>query len=93
MTYKVEIRPAALEFIRKLSPKHQRQIRSKIDGLENNPRPANAEQLRGYADFWRLRSGDYRIIYTIQDQILLVTVVTVGNRGDIYERLRRMLGR
>jgi len=93
LAYTVEIRPAALEFIQRLSPKHQRQIRTKIDALESDPRPANAEQLQGYDQLWRIRSGDYRIIYTVQDQVLLVTVVAVGDRKDIYKRLRRMLGR
>jgi mRNA interferase RelE/StbE len=93
LPHKVEIRPAALDFIQQLNPKHRRQIKSKIDSLENNPRPANAEQLKGYDSFWRIRSGDYRIVYTIQDNVLLVTVITVGNRGDIYARLRRLLGK
>ena len=93
MAYTVEIRPAALEFIQQLTPKYRRQVTSKIEALKNDPRPANAEQLRGYPQFLRIRSGNYRIVYTINDQVLLVTVITVGNRQDIYDRLRRMFER
>jgi mRNA interferase RelE/StbE len=93
LAYTVEIRPAALEFIQQLTPKHRRQVTSKIEALKNDPRPANAEPLRGYPQFLRIRSGAYRIVYTINDQVLLVTVITVGNRQDIYDRLRRMFER
>jgi mRNA interferase RelE/StbE len=93
LAYTVEIRPAALEFLQQMNAKHRQQVVSKIEALKTDPRPANAEPLQGYPQFLRLRSGSYRIVYAVNDQVLVVTVILVGNRGNIYERLRRMLER
>ncbi len=89
MAYSVGIRPKALEFIKEQAPKHQRQIRKKIDSLKREPRPTNAKKLEGGDGLWRVRTGDFRIVYTVEDEELLVVIVTVGNRKDIYDRLRR----
>ncbi len=89
MTYSIAIRPKALELIKEQAPKHQKQIRKKIDSLEHEPRPPNAKKLEGGDGLWRVRTGDFRIVYTIEDEELLVVIVTVGNRKDIYDRLRR----
>lgn len=88
-SYIVEIRRPALEFIKKQAPKHQKQIRKKIDSLESDPHQHSAKRLDGGDGLWRVRTGDFRIIYTIQDEKLLVVIVTVGNRKDIHDRLKR----
>ena len=89
MAYSVRIRPKALQFIKDQAPKHQRQIQKKIDSLKHEPRPSNAKKLEGGDGLWRVRTGDFRIVYTIENEELLVVIVTVGNRKDVYDRLKR----
>ena len=93
MTYTIEIDPDALSDMESLPKKIRRQVDKKILGLANNPKPAKAIQLKGDENkgIWRLRSGDYRIIYEIQNDTLVVFVVLVGNRKEIYKRLKRIL--
>ena len=55
-----------------------------LRGLADNSRPHGVKKLKGYRDYWRIRVGDYRIIYTIQDDRLIVTVIRIGNRRDVY---------
>lgn len=56
-----------------------------ITALEENPRPHGCKKLKGYDDLWRIRIGDYRVIYAIEDIILLVDIREVGNRKDVYK--------
>ena len=83
--YRIELRPAAARALRKLDP----QIRSRIQGaialLAQDPRPPAARALRGRPGL-RVRAGDYRIIYTVADDVLLVVVVTLGHRREVYDR-------
>lgn len=55
--------------------------------LQDNPRPVGCKKLKGYKQLWRVRVGDYRIIYAIDDVILLVDVREVGHRKDIYDKM------
>ena len=91
--YDIQIHPDALDELVALPKKARRQVDQKIVGLAENPRPTNASPLKGnpYKGIWKLRSGDYRIIYQIQDKALVVFVVMVGNRKDIYRKLKRIL--
>lgn len=83
--YRIELRPAAARALRKLDP----QIRSRIQGaialLAQDPRPPAARALRGRPGL-RVRVGDYRIVYTVADDVLLVVVVTLGHRRGVYDR-------
>ncbi len=85
MNYTVKVARAAEKFLRGLTDKklYQR-IREVIDGLERQPRPADCLKLKGVDDLYRIRVGDFRIVYQIQDQHLLVLVVQVGHRREIY---------
>jgi mRNA interferase RelE/StbE len=58
-----------------------------LQDLEDNPRPPSAQRLHGIRDYWRIRVGNWRVIYTIEDQQLVVLVVKIGHRGDVYRRL------
>lgn len=58
-----------------------------LASLQANPRPVGCKKLKGYKHLWRVRVGDYRIIYAIDDVILLVDVREVGHRKDIYDNL------
>ncbi len=83
--YRLELKPAAMRSLRKLPPDVQRRVARKIEALTRNPRPTGVEKLKGIADLYRLRAGDYRILYQIQDKILLLLVVQVGHRREIYK--------
>ncbi len=87
MRYTVTILPAALKALQNLSQGDQRRARVKIDGLADNPRPPGGVKLKGHGNLFRCRVGDYRIIYQIIDTRLLVTVIDLGHRREIYRDL------
>jgi mRNA interferase RelE/StbE len=84
MAYEVEVRPLAKRQIRRLPIAAQDQIRPVIRALANEPRPSGVVKLHGADDLYRVRSGDYRIVYQIRDAVLVVVVVTVGHRREVY---------
>ena len=83
--YRIELRPAATRALRKLDPSIRPRVQGAIALLAEDPRPPASTQLRGRPGF-RVRVGDNRIIYTIADDVLLVVVVTLGHRRDVYDR-------
>lgn len=83
MTYRVDILPVAARAIRKLPPEAKRRVQAVIELLRDNPRPPSAEKLVARAE-WRVRSGDYRVLYRIEDSRLLVVVVGAGHRRDVH---------
>lgn len=83
--YQVEFRPAAVRALRKIGPKMRERIHGAIALLASDPRPPASRQLKG-REGRRVRVGDYRIIYTIADDVLLIVVVTVGHRREVYDR-------
>ncbi len=87
MQYQVELARKAHKFLAAQSAKVQKQISEKIDLLETDPRPHGYKRLKGKKELYRVRTGDYRIIYTIKDTQLLVLVVQIGNRRDVYQSL------
>lgn len=78
------MRPAAERSLRRIDPQVRPRIRGAIALLAQDPRPPASRKLRG-RDGYRVRIGDYRILYLIQDEVLLVVVVTVGHRRDVYK--------
>jgi len=87
MTYRVEVKPSAADALAKIPEPHRRRIVRKIDQLANNPRPRGVILLEGPSSLYRIRVGDYRIVYQIQDRALVVLVVRIGHRGDVYRHL------
>jgi mRNA interferase RelE/StbE len=84
--YKVVISRSAEKDLSKLSKKVLLPISNAIDALEVNPRPPGCKKLKGATEnLWRIRVGDYRIIYAIADEVRIVDVRKVGHRKDIYE--------
>ena len=79
-------RPQSL-FVSKIN-RIQQQIITKLRELEINPRPHGYKQLKGKHELYRVRTGDYRIIYTIKDNQLFVLVVQIGNRRDVYNNIK-----
>ena len=84
MAYQVAILPAALRQLSKLPRIAQERIQQRIDALSDDPRPPGTKALAGRSGFYRLRVGDYRVIYEIRDEILTVLVVRVGHRREVY---------
>ena len=82
--YRIEFRPAALRELNRIDRSTQPRIQGAISLLAKDPRPPASRPLRG-RDGYRLRVGDYRIIYTIDDGILLIVEVTIGHRRDVYQ--------
>jgi mRNA interferase RelE/StbE len=87
MIYAVQFLETAVEELAELPQEVQRQILKRIEGLKTVPRPAGVKQLKGPEKFLRLRVGDYRLIYLIEGKHLVVLVVKIGDRKDIYERV------
>ena len=79
----MEVRPAALRALRKLDPKVRPRIEGVVALLAEDPRPPASRPLKGRPGY-RVRVGDYRIIYTVQDDVLLIVVFTLGHRRDVY---------
>ncbi|MDJ0355723.1 type II toxin-antitoxin system RelE/ParE family toxin [Paenarthrobacter sp. PH39-S1] len=85
MIYAVQIAPAAARQLRKLPPESRRRIQAAIELLAVTPRPPGTKKLAGNTGDWRIRTGDYRIVYEIHDDRLVVLVVAVGHRRGIYQ--------
>jgi mRNA interferase RelE/StbE len=84
MRYQLTIRSKAVKSLEKIDEPFYTNIKTAIYSLGSNPRPPGCKKLRG-RDGYRIRVGDYRIIYNIFDNILTVDVVVLGHRKDIYE--------
>ncbi|WP_047523510.1 type II toxin-antitoxin system RelE family toxin [Microbacterium sp. ZOR0019] len=85
MTYSVQILPVAVRTIRKLPPEAKRRVEAVIELLAEDPRPPAAKKLSARPE-WRVRSGDYRVLYRIEDRMLTVVIVHAGHRRDVHER-------
>lgn len=85
-SYRIEVAPAAARQLRKLDPAARRRVQAAVELLSEEPRPGGAKKLVGGDGEWRVRTGDYRIVYEIRDQVLLVLVLAVGHRREVYQR-------
>ena len=84
MTYQVVLTPSAARQLRKFDPPVRRRLQAAIELLAIEPRPPPATRLVGGGGEWRVRTGDYRIVYEIEEDRLLVLVLRVGHRRDVY---------
>ena len=84
MNYAIEIKPAAMKALAGLPRADQQRIRGKIEALANNPRPVGVVKLSGPENLYRVRSGDYRVVYQICDRILVVVIIRIGHRREVY---------
>jgi mRNA interferase RelE/StbE len=85
LPYRIEIAPASERQIRKLEATVRRQVLKKIEALGSNPRPVGVEKL-AVTGLYRVRVGDYRIIYDVEDKVSRVLVLKVGDRKQVYRR-------
>ena len=84
--YQIQIKPSAKKDIKKLPSDVATRIAKKIDELSLVPRPAGCKKLHGTSDsLWRIRVGDYRILYGIDDAVYIIDIHYVGNRRDVYD--------
>ena len=82
-SYKILIKPSAAKELESVPTKDRRRLATKIKRLGSNPRPPGCEKLSGL-ERYRIRQGNYRVLYEIQDNVLLVLVVKVGHRKVVY---------
>jgi mRNA interferase RelE/StbE len=85
MPYTVTIKPKAEKFLAGLRDVQlYRRLRQAVDDLALTPRPSGCLKMQGGEELYRIRVGDYRIIYEVQDSVLFVLVVRIGNRREVY---------
>ena len=82
--YRIEVSATAEKQIRKLDRSDQIRVLRAIQALSKEPRPPGTRKLRGYADVFRVRIGVYRIIYSLEQDRLLIIILKVGHRRDVY---------
>ncbi len=87
MSYTIEFSRKAERQFRDLPKSIQVKLTPKINALADNPRPRGAKKLEGENELYRIRVGDYRVIYQVQDKALIVLVVKIGDRKEIYRRI------
>jgi mRNA interferase RelE/StbE len=81
--YKLLIKPSAAKELEAISPKDRRKVITRIEALATDPRPHGCEKLSGQ-EHYRVRQGDYRVVYGIDDAAQTVLVVKIGHRRDVY---------
>ena len=82
--YKVNIRKSAIKELAKLPSNEALKITKELRNLIKNPRPVGCKKLIGYKNLYRLRIGNYRVIYLIDDEIQVIEITKIGNRKEIY---------
>jgi mRNA interferase RelE/StbE len=87
MAYAVIFTRSADKDLERIAPAERGAIIRKAAALADNPRPSGVKKLTGADDLYRIRAGNYRIIYEIADRIITVTVVRIGHRKDVYRKL------
>ena len=84
MTYEVRLARRAARSLASLERREQQRVRAALDLLADNPRPPNCAAMQGEGSVYRVRVGDYRIVYEVLDGVLLIHVVRIGHRRDVY---------
>ncbi|HJT22687.1 MAG TPA: type II toxin-antitoxin system RelE/ParE family toxin [Nitrospira sp.] len=84
MAYSVLLAPPAERQFKALDEPVQKRVVKRLRILKENPRPQGVKKLAGEDDLYRIREGDYRIVYTIRDKELIVLVVKIGDRKEVY---------
>lgn len=82
--YRVEVARRAAKALQRLARPDQQRVRAAIDLLANDPRPSGCTKLVGENHAYRVRTGDYRIVYDVMDDRLVVQVVRIGHRREVY---------
>jgi mRNA interferase RelE/StbE len=84
--HSVEVKPSARKELEALPDELLARVVRKLDALADSPRPAGCRKLKGYNDQWRIRVGDWRVVYIIDDAAKLVSVTRIAHRREVYDR-------
>jgi mRNA interferase RelE/StbE len=87
MPYVIQFKNSALKVLYKLPKERAHPIAYAIDALGKNPRPQGCKKLKGLDNLYRIRVANYRVVYQIYDKVLIVLVVSIGDRKEIYRNL------
>ena len=87
MKYRIEVKRSAAKALKKIPKPDRKRISEKIDSLEEKLPNQDITKMKGNNPFHKVRVGNYRIIYEIQDDVLLILIVKIGHRKDIYKNL------
>ena len=82
--YAVTFARSARRELEDLEPRHIDRVLTRIEGLASEPRPSGAKKLQGAQQLWRIRVGDYRVVYSVNDRQRVVDIVRVRHRRDVY---------
>lgn len=91
MAYALDLAPAAIRDLKRIPKDVRRSITQTIDTLAFDPRPQGCEKLEGASDLYRVRCGEYRVIYQVQDDVLVVLVVRARHRREVYRDLSSLI--
>lgn len=86
MAYEVEFEAQVAKQLRDMQRADLDRVMDRVKALADDPRPQGSEKLAGMANAWRIRSGNYRVVYTVDDRAQVVTVTRVGHRREVYRR-------
>lgn len=87
MQYKIEIAPRALKFLKTIPQTDKQKIEAKIQDLSKNPRSDQVIKLSGKdTDHYRARQGNYRIVFSIHDEKLIIEIIEIDHRKDVYKK-------
>jgi len=87
LSYKIEVKKSAAKDLKKIPKADRKRIVDKIDSLAENPPLKETTKMKGNNPFHKIRVGDYRIVYEIQEDVLLILIIKIGHRKDIYRNL------
>ena len=87
MAYAIAFKASALKELEKLPKSTAQSVLPRITALAANPRPSGCTKLKGVGNMWRIRIGEYRVIYTIEDVREIVDIRIIAHRGEVYRRL------
>jgi len=87
LKYRIEVKKSAAKALKKIPKPDQKRISERIDNLAKNLPNPDTTKMKGNNPFHKIRVGDYRIVYEIQDYILLILIIKIGHRKDIYRSL------
>jgi mRNA interferase RelE/StbE len=84
-SYAVELKPSARKELESLPDSVLPRVVRRLELLAHDPRPAGCKKLKGYKDQWRLRIGDWRVVYVVEDKARLVSVTRIAHRREVYD--------
>lgn len=87
MDYDIQYKSSVKKDLKKLNQSDRKSIVNKIEKLKKDPKPQGSAKLKGSADLYRIRQGDYRVIYRLANNVLVVVIIRIGHRSDIYKNL------